>query len=95
MTVRVEWDDQKAKANLSKHDVSFEEAETVLRDPFIVVAPDPDHSESEAREIAAGLSSYGRLLLISFTQRDDSVRIISARKLTAYERRLYEEEEFP
>ena len=95
MTVRVEWDDRKAKSNLLKHDVSFEEAETVLRDPFIAVAPDPDHSESEGREIAAGLSCYRRLLLLSFIQRDDSIRIISARKLTANERRLYEEEEFP
>lgn len=95
MTVRVEWDERKARANLAKHDVSFEEAETVLRDPFVSAAPDPDHSPDEDREIAAGVSSSGRLLLVSFTQRGDSIRIISARKLTAHERRLYEEEEFP
>ncbi|HET8799076.1 MAG TPA: BrnT family toxin, partial [Thermoanaerobaculia bacterium] len=90
MIARIEWDDRKARANLTKHSVSFEEAETVFGDPLIVVAPDPDHSESEKREIAAGVSSHGRLLLISFTQRGDSVRLISARKLTPYERRLYE-----
>ncbi|MGZ5431694.1 MAG: BrnT family toxin [Thermoanaerobaculia bacterium] len=50
---------------------------------------------TEDREIAAGISSSGRLLLVSFTQRGDSIRIISACKLTAHERRLYEEEELP
>lgn len=95
MTVHFEWDDDKAKVNRSKHDVSFEEAETVFADPLVGLAPDPDHSPSEEREIAAGASYAGRLLLVSFTQRGDSIRIISARKLTAYERKLYEEEKFP
>ena len=95
MTVTFEWDDEKARINLAKHDVSFEEAETVFGDPLIGLAPDPDHSSSEMREIAAGVSLSGRLLLVSFKQTGDSIRIISARKLTAYERRLYEEEKFP
>ena len=94
MTVSFEWDEEKARSNFSKHGITFEEAETVFLDPLIGVAPDPDHSESEVREIAAGRSSYGRMLLISFTQRGDSIRIISARQLTAYERKLYEEESF-
>jgi uncharacterized protein len=95
VTVNIEWDEKKARANLLKHGVSFEEAETALRDPLVAVGPDPDHSADEEREIAAGVSSSGRLLLISFTQRDDSIRIISARKLTAYERSLYEEKSYP
>jgi uncharacterized DUF497 family protein len=93
--VSFEWDQEKARANLVKHGVSFNEAETIFIDPLVGLAPDPDHSLNEDREIAAGISSFGRLLLVSFTQRGDSVRIISARKLTAYERRLYEEEKFP
>ena len=95
MIVRVEWDEKKARSNLLKHGVSFEEAETVLRDPLVGAAPDPDHSANEEREVAAGVSSSGRLLLVSFTQDVHSIRIISARRLTAYERKLYEEETFP
>lgn len=90
-----EWDDEKAAKNLAKHGVSFDEAETVFADPFAGIAPDPDHSERERREIAAGLSAAGRLLLVSFTQRRESIRIISARELTPSERRLYEEKDFP
>ena len=89
------WDDEKAAKNLAKHGVSFDEAETVFADPFAGIAPDPDHSERERREIAAGLSAAGRLLLVSFTERRESIRIISARELTPSERRLYEEENFP
>lgn len=90
-----EWDDEKAAKNLAKHGVSFDEAETVFADPFAGIAPDPDHSERERREIAAGLSAAGRLLLVSFVERRESIRIISARELTPSERRLYEEENFP
>ena len=95
MKIIVEWDEQKARTNLAKHGVSFQEAETVFLDPFIGVAPDPEHSASEEREIAAGTSAAGRLLLLSFAQKSESIRLISARKLTALERRLYEEEKFP
>ena len=90
-----EWDDRKAAANLAKHGVSFDEAETVFADPLAGIAPDPDHSEKEQRELAAGLSAGGRLLLVSFTETAGSIRVISARELTAYERRLYEKEKFP
>jgi len=93
--LRFEWDDEKAAANLAKHSVSFDEAETVFADPLAGIAPDPDHSVSEGREIAAGLSATGRLLLVSFTKRRAVIRIISARELTASERRFYEEENFP
>jgi len=90
-----EWDNEKAAKNLAKHGVSFDEAETVFADPFAGIAPDPDHSERERREIAVGLSAAGRLLLVSFTERRESIRIISARELKPSERRLYEEENFP
>jgi hypothetical protein len=90
-----EWDDEKAAKNLVKHGVAFEEAETVFDAPLAGIAPDPDHSEDEQREIIAGLSAAGRLLLVSFTERRGCIRIISARELTRSERRLYEEEEFP
>ena len=93
--MKFEWDDAKAAANLAKHGVAFEEAETVFADPLAGIAPDPDHSETERREIAAGLSAAGRLLLVSFTERRGAIRIINARELTSHERRLYEEEDFP
>lgn len=90
-----EWDDEKARGNLVKHGVSFDEAETVFADPLAGIAPDPDHAERERREIIAGVSAAGRLLLVSFTERGAAIRIISARELTRLERRLYEEESFP
>jgi uncharacterized DUF497 family protein len=93
--VTFEWDDAKAAANVLKHRVSFEEAETVFTDPFAGIAADPDHSIDEPREIAAGLSAAGRLLLVCFVERHDAIRIISARELTSGERRLYEKESFP
>lgn len=90
-----EWDDNKASVNLTKHGVGFDEAETVFADPLAGIAPDPDHAEREHREIIVGLSAAGRFLLVSFTERNAAIRIITARELTRSERRLYEEENFP
>ena len=87
----VEWDPYKAKWNLAKHKVSFEEAATALLDPLARTAPDPDHSVDERRFITFGLSARQRLLVISFTWRGNSVRIISARLATRREREFYEE----
>jgi uncharacterized DUF497 family protein len=96
MTKRFEWDQVKAAHNARKHGVTFDEARTVFADDLAGIAPDPDHaSEKEDRELIAGLSSQSRLLLVSFLEHNDVVRIISARLLTRYERRLYEEEKFP
>ena len=86
-----EWDEAKAAANLEKHDVSFEEATSVFADPLYVDFFDPDHSETEQRYIIIGMSEAGRLLMASYAERDDAVRIISARELTAAERKAYEE----
>ena len=96
MTKRFEWDRAKAARNAQKHGVTFDEARTVFADPLAGIGPDPDHSsKAEDRELIAGQSSRSRLLLVSFVEHGDMVRIISARPLTRYERRLYEEEKFP
>lgn len=86
-----EWDPKKAKANLRKHGVSFEEAATVFLDPLAVTYPDPDHSDREVREITVGHSAGQELVFVSHTQRGDRVRIIGGRRPTRKERKQYEE----
>lgn len=86
-----EWDETKAAVNLSKHGISFDEARTVFRDPFYVDFYDPDHSFEEHRYIIVGESQQSRLLLVSYAQTDDVVRLISAREVTRTEREMYEE----
>lgn len=85
-----EWDHNKETNNLDKHDVSFHEASTVFGDPFALTFPDPDHSDDETRYITIGMSMQRRLLIVSHKDRVNSIRIISARKTTRRERRLYE-----
>lgn len=87
-----EWDDAKAAINLSHHKVSFEEATTVFDDPLYVDFYDPDHSNDEHRYLIIGKSKQGRLLIVSYTERDNFTRLISAREVTAAEREAYEEE---
>jgi uncharacterized DUF497 family protein len=82
---------EKATANLSKHDVSFEEATTVLGDPLSLTIRDPAHSEDETRYVLIGQSFRGRLLVVVHTEVDDSIRIVSARAATRRERRTYEQ----
>jgi uncharacterized DUF497 family protein len=86
-----EWDPRKAEANLRKHGVSFSEAATVFGDELSATVYDPDHSESEERFITIGLSNSRRLLMVSHTERNDRIRIISARELTQAEQKEYEE----
>ena len=81
---------KKKKSNLSKHGVSFEEAKTVFNDPLYVDFYDPDHSEEEDRYIIVGESSQGRILLVSYTERKDKIRIVSSRQVTKNERQAYE-----
>ena len=88
-----EWDPAKAVANLAKHGVTFEEALSVFMDPGARIHGDPDHSEAEAREIIVGHSIHQRLLLVSFVERGEKVRLISARVATKTERRDYEEKD--
>lgn len=87
-----EWDEQKAKSNLAKHKVSFDEAKTVFEDALFLMFADIDHSFEERRFIILGESNKGRLLVVAFAERDAATRIISARKATAKERKSYEEE---
>jgi uncharacterized protein len=86
-----ESDPRKAKANLRKHRVSFEEAASVFLDPLAVTYPDPDHSFEEMREITVGHSAKLGVIFVSHTQRGDRIRIIGARKANVKERKQYEE----
>ncbi len=90
-----EWDPRKAAKNLRKHRVSFHEAATVFGDSFSITVLDPDHSVEENRYVTVGLSDRRRLLMVSHTERDDRIRIISARELTRVERDAYEEGNLP
>ena len=90
--VNFEWDPGKATQNYRKHGISFHEAATVFGDPLAMTYYDPDHSVSERRFITVGLSDLRRLLVVAHTDRDQSIRIISARKATARERKHCEEE---
>ncbi|MFZ2807526.1 MAG: BrnT family toxin [Desulfosalsimonadaceae bacterium] len=88
-----EWDPQKAKNNIEKHDVSFEEASTVFRDPLSLTIDDPLHSSGEMRMVQIGISHKNRLLVVVHIERSDNIRIISARKATKEERNNYETNE--
>ncbi len=87
-----EWDPKKAATNRRKHGVTFEEATSALRDEFSATAHDPDHSDDEERFVTFGISSQGRLLAVSHTDRGSAIRIISARLATNIERQIYEED---
>ena len=89
--MRFSWDPVKARSNVRKHGVGFEEAATVFLDPLARIHDDPDHSFGEVREIVIGYATSNRLLLVSFTERGDTVRIINARQADRHERRDYEE----
>ncbi len=91
MKLSFEWDEVKAKGNLKKHKVSFEEGKTIYNDPLLFTFPDNEHSLDEERSINIGISAAGRVLVVTHTERQDKIRIISCRKATARERRFYEE----
>jgi uncharacterized DUF497 family protein len=91
MKPNFEWDEDKAKANLKKHGISFDEGATVFINASSVTIPDPDHSTGEQRYVDIGSSERGRVLVVVYTERGESIRIISCRKATASERRVYEE----
>lgn len=86
-----EWDPEKAKTNRRKHRVSFEEAATVFLDALAITYPDPAHSEEESREITIGYSAKLRVIFLAHMNRGARIRIITARKATAKERKQYEE----
>jgi uncharacterized DUF497 family protein len=90
--VQFEWDPAKDAENRRKHDVGFDEASTVFGDPFAITIGDPDHSFDEYRYQTAGYSRQNRLIIVAHTYRAGRIRIISARPVSATERRTYEGE---
>jgi len=88
--VNFEWDPGKARQNRRKHRVSFQEAASVFGDPFSITYPDPDHSIAEQRFITVGTSSGGQVLIVAHADRNENIRIVSARKTTRGEREHYE-----
>jgi uncharacterized DUF497 family protein len=91
--VNFTWDPKKARSNLQKHGVPFEEAVTVFYDPLAKVAHDPEHSNDEDRFILVGHSQKNRLLFVIHIYREstNTIRIISARRATKREMRDFEE----
>ena len=88
-----EWEPQKAKSNLKKHGVSFEEASTAFQDTLSLAIDDPLHSIDEERVVLIGMSNKNRLLVVVHAERGDNIRIISARKATKKEMGNYESNE--
>ncbi len=91
MDLQCEWDDQKARLNLKKHSINFDEAKTVFQDPLAYIFDDQWHSIGEKREIIIGHDLNDRLLLVCFTEKNNKIRIISARLATKKESQDYEE----
>jgi uncharacterized protein len=91
LALEFEWNPRKDAANFAKHGVSFEEAATVFGDPLGRIVRDPRHSEEEERFVLLGLSRNRRLLAVMFTDREEAIRIISARRVTRSERKNYAE----
>jgi uncharacterized DUF497 family protein len=89
---RFEWDPRKDAENQRKHGISFEEATTAFADEYALLLADPDHSAAEDRFILLGLSAAFRVLVVAHTyrERDDTIRIISARRAIKPERRQYD-----
>lgn len=85
-----QWDDRKAASNLKKHGVSFREAASVFGDPLALTFDDPDHSIGEHRLLTFGTTRTGKLDIVSHTERDGSMRIVSARLMQKREREIYE-----
>lgn len=90
MKSNFEWDEKKAKINIHKHGVSFQEATTIFQDTFSLTMNDVVHSTDEERFIDIGLSSNGHILVVTYTERKNNIRIISCRKATLAEKKAYE-----
>ena len=86
-----EWDPEKARENEQKHDVTFLEASEVFGDDQSSSVRDPDHSVGEERYLIFGVSKQGKHLVVSYTERDERIRLISARQMTSRERKAYEQ----
>jgi uncharacterized DUF497 family protein len=93
MLLSFEWDDAKARENLRKHRVGFEEATEIFRDPLSITVPDPSHSLHESRFTILGLTQRDRALVVVYTERGETIRIVSCRQATPHERKRYEKQE--
>lgn len=91
MDLIFEWDVEKADGNLRKHGISFDEAKSVFLDPLSITRSDPEHSTIEDRSVTIGASNAGRIIVVVHTERDERIRIISARAANPKERRDYED----
>ena len=85
-----EWDPEKGRENEQRHGVSFLEASEVFDDDHSSSVSDPDHSANEDRYLIFGISKQGKHLVVSYTERGERIRLISARHMTSRERRAYE-----
>ncbi len=94
MELTFEWEENKARANFRKHKVSFEEAKTIFNDPLLLTFPDFEHSNGEQRQLSIGRSAQGRVLIVVHMDRNKNIRLISGRKATPNERRIYEQGNF-
>jgi uncharacterized DUF497 family protein len=88
--MKFEWDEHKNQLNQQKHGVDFEEAGTIFNDPLALSFEDPDNSINEHRMMTFGISRFGKMLIVSHTERNRKIRIISARLMTKHERNIYE-----
>jgi uncharacterized DUF497 family protein len=88
--MRFAWDERKAAADLAKHAVDFQEAVTVFGDPLAITITDPDHGFGEPSFLTMGLSSHPRLVVVSHSEINNEIRVISARVATKRERISYE-----
>jgi uncharacterized DUF497 family protein len=90
--VEFEWDAEKDRINQQKHGVSFAEAMTVFGDPLARTVSDPRHSVGEYRYLTTGYTSSGRLVIVAHTDRDERIRLITARDAKPKDRRFYEQQ---
>lgn len=89
--MKFDWDENKAKSNFLKHGITFNDAVTVFADPYLLFTEDTQHSEREEREWAMGEAENGTILVVFFSVRKETFRIISARKATKRECKKYEQ----
>ena len=87
----IEWDAAKARKNMAKHQVSFGEASTVFGDPLALTIPDSAHSDQEERFVTLGVTANFKTVVVAHVDRNERIRIISARDATWRERKDYEE----
>ena len=91
MAIQFEWDSKKSQSNKRKHGITFEEASTIFGDPLSITIDDSAHSIGEDRFVTIGTSVNDKLIVVAHTERNDIIRIISARKATRNEKRQYEQ----